>query len=381
MDQEPFLRSRLFCPGPTPTPVAFRTAPLVRTPYHRSEEFYRRFLNCRSLMQEIIHSEVAPLILTCSGTGALEAAVQNLTAEGDEVLVIHCGRFGERWRDICKRYLCTVHTVEAPYGSVPDIGAIKTALIKNPGIKAVFFQGTETSTAVTLPIQTIADVIRQNSSALIIVDAISYLLAHPFDMQAMAVDVVAFASQKAFGLAPGLAFLGLSPKAWQGISKRPRFYFDLNDEQRSQDKGVSIWTPAIDLVISLEVCLERVKAIGTNAIADWHRQAASAVRGAMQALDLELLASDHFAHGVTAVRIPRGIDGKALTRHLREQYAATFAGGQGPLEGKIFRIGHLGFVDRFDLIAGIAALEFTLNDLGRKVAFGTGVGTYMKALR
>lgn len=380
MNHEPFITERLFCPGPTPVPLSAHLAAMASSVYHRSEDFYKIFRESRDGLKPLFGVAESPLILTCSGTGAMEAAVVNFTAEDDEVLVINAGKFGERWEKLTAKYRCRLNVLTVEWGQVPTLDAIEGALQGKKGLKAVFFQANETSTGVQLPVAEICSVVhRLCPDALVVVDAISSLVAHVMDMKKWGVDVVVAGSQKGFGIPPGLAFVGWSPKAWGQLSSRPRFYFDLKKEKAEQDKGSGAWTTATTLVQALHQALMRINSIGVAEVATDHERRARAVQAAAKALQLGLFAKSGASHALTAIEVPPGIDGLALLGVLRKQYGFIFAGGQDRVAGKIIRFSHLGFMDRFDVLSGIAALEFALKSSGFPAPLGTGVSAAMGA--
>jgi aspartate aminotransferase-like enzyme len=379
--REPFLKDRLFCPGPTPVPTAAQVAAIMdASVYHRTKPFYDTVLHCRELLRPMFGAKNAPLILTSSGTGAMEAAVTNLTARGDEVLCVSAGKFGERWGKLTEAYECKASILEVEWGKAPTPAMFTDHLKRNPGTKAVFIHANETSTGVFFPLKEIAAAIRAVSDCLLVVDAISALGAHKIEMDAWGIDCIVAGSQKGFGIPPGLAFISLSDKAWERLSKRPRFYFDLARENKNQSTGATAWTPATTLIASLRVSLEELHKYGLDSVADFHRSNAEAVRAGAVSLGLGLLAETDYSHALTAIRLPDDMDGKALVKRLSRDYGAIFAGGQDRLEGKIVRFAHLGFIDRFDVIAGMAALEFALKDEGHLNVPGVGVSRLMESM-
>jgi aspartate aminotransferase-like enzyme len=349
--------------------------------YHRTDSFYKDLLQCREMLAPLFGSKALPLILSSSGTGALEAGLTNLTSEGDEVLVVDGGKFGNRWKQLAETYGLKVHSINLEWGTTLDPKQIEASLKDNPGIKAVFFQANETSTGVHYDVEKIATSIKANSNALIIVDAVSSIGAHKMKMDEWGLDCVVSGSQKGFGIPPGLAFICLSDRAWNSISGRPKYYFDLEKEKKNQVKGSTSWTPAITLVASLKVTLELMHEAGLDNIFAHHARAATAVRAGVKAMGLELLTSRDHSDAVTAIRIPDGLDGAKLVAHLREAYSAIFAGGQDHMKGKIIRFGHLGFFDRLDLISGMGALEMALKDLGFNFNLGSGTSAVLEHMR
>jgi len=378
MKREPFINDRLFCPGPTPVPEAVKLAAMDTNIYHRSEDFYQIFLDCGQKLAPIFGSPTLPLILASSGTGAMEAAMVNLTAVGDDVVVLNAGKFGERWEKLAAAYQCHAEVVRVAAGGAPTANDAVAALRKLKSPRAIFLQANETSTGVRVPYEDIARAVKAHSpDCLVVVDAISSLCAHPMNMHAMGIDCVVAGSQKGFGMAPGLAFIALSPRAWKSLSKRERFYFDLERERKGQEKGRSAWTPPISLIQNLSAALKLIHEVGVDEMPAQHARLGAAARAAVKALGLELFPKGYYSDALTTITVPQGMDGQALQAHLKAAYGAIFAGGQDELKGKILRFAHLGFVSRFDLLDGLAALEFSLRDLGWKFSLGAGVSAAM----
>jgi aspartate aminotransferase-like enzyme len=380
MRENPFVKPRLFCPGPTPVPLEISAAALQTNVYHRTDAFRQIVLDCRRMLQPFFGSADAPLILSSSGTGALESALVNLTDVGDKILVINGGKFGERWEKLGQAYQCKVVSYTIPWGTAPDADVLKKHLKDNPDCKAVFLQANETSTGVAYPVKELAAAIRSVSDAFIVVDAVSSLVAQLIEMDHWSLDAVVAGSQKGFGIPPGLSFVSLSKRGWTRISKRPKFYFDLAKEKSGQDKGETAWTPATTLILSLKPALQALSAVGPNGCDEYHALMAKACRNAAEAIGLPLLAQSHPSQALTAVRLPDSLDGSALVKICREKYGAIFAGGQDQLKGKIIRIAHLGLVDHLDLIAAISAFEMGLHNLGYSHALGSGTAAAMRTL-
>lgn len=310
----------------------------------------------------------------------MEAAVLNLTAPGDRVAVVSGGKFGERWDKLTRTYGCDVNTLEIPWGTAPTVESILT-LIKGKGeTKALFIQANETSTGAYYKIEHIVPEIRKHFNGLIIVDCISSLCAHEMRMDEWGIDCVVAGSQKGFGLPPGLAFISLSDRAWNNLSNRPRFYFDLKKEREGQAGGRSAWTPAASLIFGLHAALKTMHDAGLDNLYRHHERMAKASRAFAAALGLQLLCKDAPSKSLTTMCVPEGIDGSKLIKNLRGKYQAFFAGGQDQLKGKVVRYAHLGFVSIFDVIDGLMALEFMLKDMGYKSDFGSGVKAAMNAL-
>lgn len=380
METHAFVKDRLYCPGPTPVPQASAIAALQTSVYHRTDLFREKFLHARNLLKPYFASEEAPLILTSSGTGAMEAALVNLTQAGDKVLCLNGGKFGERWGKLANAYGCQTLIYDFPWGESPSLDKLHDLLISHSDIKAVFFQANETSTGVAYPVREIASLIKANSQALIVVDAISALVAHHIPMDEIPIDCLLTGSQKGFGIPPGLAFIALSNRGWSALSKRPRFYFDLKKEREGQAKGETAWTPATTLVESLIPSLELLSQQGPRACEAHHALLAQACRAAAEAMGLKLFSKSHHSQALTAIELPQNFDGSKLLKYCRARFGTVFAGGQDHLKGKIIRLAHLGVVDELDLIGGIAALEMGLHKMGHSFALGQGISAAMKVL-
>lgn len=377
---EPFIKRQLFCPGPTPIPQEIALASLDSAIYHRSDDFYKIFLSCSRRLQTIFGSDTQPLILASSGSGAMEAAVVNLTRVDDEVLALNCGKFGERWQKLLQSYKCRTQVLNAEAGQGIYPAQVLAALDKLSKPKALFLQANETSTGVRLPYEAIAAEVKKNyPELLVVVDAISSLGAHPVQMKSMGIDCVVAGSQKGFGMGPGLAFIALSSYAWSKISDRERFYFDLQRERKGQEKGRSAWTPPIGLLQNLDAALTLIdRAGGIDTMTTHHARLGRAARAAVNALGLKIFpGKDFYSDALTAISVPGNLDGIRLLDQLKSKYGAIFAGGQDELKGKILRFAHLGLVSQFDLLHGIAALEFALNDLNWACTLGSGVSAAM----
>ncbi len=382
--QDLFVERRLFTPGPTPAPECVKVKYLETSTYHRSPEFEAVFKETTLLLKKLFNSSTTPIVLTSSGTGALEAALVNLTSPNDEVVVISCGKFGQRWHKLATAYRCKVHLVESSLESQLDLNSLKEVLTKSPFIKAVFLQAHETSTGMLLPVEEISKCVKEISpNALIIVDAVSSLGAHGLDVSGWGLDCAISGSQKGFGVAPGLAFLALSERAWlrQSETLRPKFYFDLAKERQGQSSGRSSYTPAISLVLGLHAALVEIDRIGFAEFVNHHVRMGQAARAAFQAMNLEFFLPEAVRSNVlTTIIVPKGIDGGAVLRHAKESYGAVISGGQDELKGKIIRFSHLGFVSQFHLLQGVIALEYSLRHFGHTFELGAGVSAAMKSL-
>ena len=364
---------RLLAPGPTPVPPEVLLAMAQPVLHHRTPEFEALFAQARRGLQWLFQTRREVLILAASGTGAMEGAVVNACSPGDRVLVIQGGKFGERWAEICQAYGLSVIPVEVPYGKAVDPQAVAAALRGEPSIAAVFVTHSETSTGVLHDLEAIAAIVRQ-TPALLVADAITSLGVVDLPTDAWGVDVVVAGSQKAMMLPPGLAFACLSDRAWAAAERArlPRYYFNFLVERKIQAKHQTAWTPAISLIAGLKAALDLLQAEGLPAVFARHERLARATRAAVTALGLELFA-ERPSPAVTAVKVPEGVDGGAIVRVLRDKHGISIAGGQGSMKGKIFRIATLGYADAYDVLTGIAALEFTLAELGYPVRLGDGL--------
>ncbi len=347
--------------------------------HHRSEAFGRLFGQVQEDLKYLFQTENPVLILTSSGTGAMEAAVVNLLAREDTALVIRGGKFGERWGELCDAYGVRYIAVDVEWGDAVDPEEVRNALKEHPEVKVVFVTYSETSTGVLHDVKALAEVARE-ADVLLVVDAISSLGAHPLPMDEWGVDVVLTGSQKGLMLPPGLAFISLSERAWEAVERSdlPKYYWDLRKARSSLSKGQTPYTPAVSLIVGLGRSLRIIREVGLEALWRGHARHAEATRKAIQALGLELFARVP-SNVLTIVRVPDGVDGKALLEAARA-YGVTFAGGQEKLSGKVVRITHLGYVDDFDAISAVAALERALKDVGWKVPMGKGIAAAQEVL-
>lgn len=369
------LKRRLFTPGPVPVPDRVRLAMAQPIINHRAAEFLPVFERCRVGLQRVFQTECPVAIFAASGTGAMDTAVSNMLSPGDHALVIRGGKFGERWAEICAGYGVRTTCIDVEWGQAVRPADVEKALAAAPEIRAVYMTASETSTAVRHPVREVAEVVRASGDRLLVVDAITAAGVYDIPMDAWGIDVMVSGSQKAFMLPPGLAFVGVSERAQRFLqgAQCSHFYFDLAAELKGLPKDQTAWTPAVNLLMGLEVALEIIlDEVGLEET--WRRteQLASATREAMRAIGLSLLAPDAPSPACTAVKVPEGIDGQALRKYLREQLGYTVADGQSQLKGKIIRIAHLGYFDRFDTIGCIAAIEMALAACGYVAKLGEG---------
>lgn len=367
-------KNYLLTPGPTPLPTEVCQAMDKPIIHHRTPQFQEILKKVTEGLKYIFQTSGDVLILTSSGTGAMEAAVVNLLSSGDTVVTVEGGKFGERWTEICNSYGVDAHVINVEWGRGVDPKDIENVLKANPKIKAVFTTLCETSTGVTHDIEAIGQVVK-NYNAVLVVDAISGLGAIDLKTDAWSVDVCVSGSQKGLMLPPGLSFISVSKKAWglAAESKCPKFYFDLKTAKKAIEKTDTPFTPAISLIIALDEALKIMREDGLEKIFSRHRKMAQGTRHAMKALGLELFAPSAASDVVTAVKVPQGIDGEKLVKIMRDTYGVVIAGGQAELKGKVFRIAHMGYIEEFDIIAGISCLEKVLKQLGYTFVFGSGL--------
>jgi len=342
--------------------------------HHRTPQFQAVLKEATEGLKYVFQTQNDVFILASSGTGAMEAAVINLLSAGEAALVVQAGKFGERWTELCKAYGITAEVIDIEWGKAVDPAQIQKSLKANPKIKAVFTTLCETSTGVATDIETIGKIVKE-TEAVLVVDAVSGLGAIDLKTDGWCVDVVVSGSQKGLMLPPGLGFISASPKALKSIkaSKSPRYYFDLRKAKKAIDKTDTPFTPAITLIIALNEALKMMRQDGLENIFIRHKKMADATRAAVKALGFELFAPLAASDVVTAAKVPQGLDGEKLVKTMRDTYGVTIAGGQDEMKGKLIRIAHMGFIEEFDIIAGISCLEKVLAQMGYKFQLGAGV--------
>ena len=378
------LKRRLFTPGPVPVPDRVRLAMAQPILHHRAADFIPLFQACRRGLQRIVQTESPVLIFASSGTGAMDAAVSNMLSPGDHALVVRGGKFGERWAEICQAYGLRTTCIDVEWGTAADPAQVEEALDQNPDVSAVYVQASETSTAVCHPVREIAEIVRRSEDRLMVVDAITAVGVYDIPMDAWGLDVVVSGSQKAFMMPPGLAFMGVSERAQRFVERStcPHYYFNVAKELKALPTDQTAWTPAVGLLFGLAEALKIIlDEVGLERTWERTEKLARATREALCAIGLELLAPGAPSPACTAVRVPQGVDGPTLRTHLRDQLGYTLADGQGALKGKIFRLAHLGYFDRFDTIACIAAIEMALAAVGYVHKVGEGTRTATELLR
>jgi aspartate aminotransferase-like enzyme len=365
----------LLAPGPTPIPPEVLSALSRPILHHRTPEFEGLFARVRTGLAGLLETRSEVLVLAASGTGGMEAAVANLCSPGDEAIAVRCGKFGERFTDIGRAFGLRVHTLDAPYGETVGPERVAEALRAHPRARALFVTQSETSTGVLEDVEAYAALTRKTDT-LCVVDTVSSLGVVACPMDAWGVDVVVAGSQKGLMCPPGLAFVALSERAWRAAETAtcPKFYWDLRSERGWQARHQSQFTPAVSLLMGLDVALGLLAAEGYAQVYRRHDRLARAMRAGAEALGLALFPRATPSPAVTTVVAPPGADGEAVVRAYGEGHNITIAGGQGEMKGKIFRLAHLGYVDDSDVVVGLAALERVLHRLGVPVEFGAAVG-------
>src|SRR6478735_3985294 len=372
-------KGRLFTPGPTQLLPSAQLAMAAATMHHRTAEFRALYTRVLADLKTFVGTKNDVVMFTASGTGAMEAAMANLTSPGDKVLIVSAGKFGERWEGLAKAYGLQFDTVREPYGETVTPKQVREAL--KPEHKVLFMQATESSTGVRHDVEGIAQLLK-GTDTLLVVDAITGLGTTHFDVDAWGVDIIIGGSQKAVMIPPGLAFCAVSEKAWKRMetSKQPKYYFDLRKERKSAAKGESAYTPATSLIAALGAALDYIRNMGNGDLSAGREElvnnaelCAEMTRSGAKALGLKLYASSPAA-ALTAINAPEGIDSSKIVKEFREAFDAVVANGQGEMKGKLFRIAHIGYYDYLDTIGILGALEHVLARVTDKnVQYGAAV--------
>jgi aspartate aminotransferase-like enzyme len=380
-----FRKTRLYTPGPTPLLPAAQFAMAAADLHHRTPEFRALFKKVIEQLKLFIGTANDVVVLASSGTGAMEAAVSNLTSPGDEVLVLTAGKFGERWTSLAKAFGCNAKVVSAPYGETFTIEQVRSQL--SPQTRVVYMQATETSTGTRHDVAAIGALLK-GSDTLLVVDAITGLGTTALDPDAAGIDIIIGGSQKALMIPPGLAYLAASERAWKRMetAKQPRYYFDLQKERKSAAKGESAYTPAVALIAAMGAALDYLTSqgegdlvAGRNKLVANAELCAECTRRGVEALGLELFSSSPSA-AVTAVKAPAGVSATDIVKAFKSDFGGILSDGQGEMKGQLFRIAHIGFLDYLDCIAVIAGLEQVLARLGhRKFDLGDGMRAAQRA--
>ena len=375
------MKPRLLTPGPTPVPEETLLELAKPVTFHRSPQFRQALAEVLDDLRYVYCTKNLILPLTCSGSGGMEAAVSSVVPPGGKAILLISGRWGERWRNICKAFGVEGVQVTVPYGESVRPEQLAAALKQHPDATAVCATLSETATGARNDIEAFGKLVAP-TPAVLMVDGISGLGAMECRVDDWHVDVCVTGSQKALMLPPGLAFLSVSDKAWAKIDANTsarNFYFDLKRYREALKTGDTPYTPANTLLKALRLSLKRLRAEGIENV--WARSArvAAAARAGVQALGLELFAREP-ADSLTVFKVPAGVDGAALLGTLEKKYGLKLAGGQDTLKGKIVRLAHMGYIDQFDVLAALSGLELVLLEMGHPVEPGAGVAAAQRVL-
>ncbi len=366
----------LMTPGPTPVPADVLLSQARPMIHHRTPEFSGILMKATEDLKYVFQTENDVLIFACSGTGVMESAFVNCFSPGEKVLITRNGKFGDRFLQLAKAYGLEYVDLSYEWNTVVQAADVETALDENPDIKGVFITQSETSSGVLNPVKPVADVVAQKDDCIIIVDSITGIGAVDCPTDEWKLDVVMTGSQKGLMLPPGLAAVSVSEKAWGRVacSELPKFYFSWEKAKKSIGKETTPFTPPVSLIIGLGEALSMIREEGLENVIRRHQLLADAARAGCEAIGLKLFAPpEGRGNAVTPVWVPDGIDGKALVKTMSAKYGITIAGGQDDYAGKIFRIGHLGYFDRFDIITTLAGLEMTLAEIGYEFERGAAL--------
>ncbi len=373
------MKSRLFTPGPTPVPEETLLELARPVTYHRAPEAKAILAEVGEELKYVFQTSQPVYTLTCSGTGAMEAAVSNTLAAGEKAILCTAGRWGERWRGILKAFAANIVAVEVPYGKAVTPEMLQQALGANPDTKVVFTTLSETSTGVGHDLEAFGKVVAK-SDALLAVDGISGIGAMECRMDAWKLDVVVTGSQKALMMPPGLAFVSVSEKAWKKIDATPvrGFYLDLRRYRKSLAESDTPFTPGNTLIRAQRASLKRIRVEGIENLWARHNRIAAACRAGVEAMGLKVFAEQPNS-GLTVIAVPEGVDGTATLKTLEKKYGYKLADGQDTLKGHIWRLSHMGYTDAFEVLGALAALELVLSESGFKLDPGAGLAAFQKA--
>jgi aspartate aminotransferase-like enzyme len=372
------VKRYLLAPGPTPVPPEVLAAGAEPVVHHRGPDFRELMLRCLGRLRQVLRTEHDVLLFTASGTGAFEGAVVNLLSPGERVLAVSAGAFGERWATLATTYGADVQDLRYAWGETPRLEDVR-ARVEETGAEVVFLVHSETSTGVVSDVQALAQAAHA-AGALTVVDAISSLGAVPLETDAWELDVVVGGSQKALMTPPGLSLATVSPAAWERAARTttPRFYFDWAKLRASLETGTTPFTPAVSLDAALGMLLDE----GLEAAFARHAALGRACREGAKAMGLELFSPDEERSAVvTAILTPEGVDARELVLALRDRFGITVAGGHGELGARMFRIGHIGYYDVFDITTALAAVELLLVESGADIEAGVAVARALEAYR
>ena len=370
------FKTRLFTPGPVSSYPPALSAALEANIHHRTAEFKEILTDVVEALRRVLGNPEHVYLFAASGSGAMEASVTNFFSPGDEVLVASCGKFGERWTELTQRFGLRATILKVDYGNAVAAEQVRNSLEKNPKLKGVFIQACESSTGIQNDIESIGKIVR-DTNALLLVDAVSALATMPLSFQ-MGIDVLLSGSQKALMIPPGLSFVGLNDRAWSRVESAnlPRYYFDLRSARKSWSQGNQTpFTPATSLILSLQKSLHAIEQTGLERLIQLTQNRARATRAGLKALSLDLFAKESPANALTAVKSELS---DQVTSSLKKRFGIHLAGGQSEMKGKIFRISHMGYMDHFDLLGVLSALEFVLLENGQPVTLGSSLQAFQQ---
>lgn len=375
------MKPRLMTPGPTPVPEETLLELAKPVFFHRSAEFRALFAEVIEDLKYVFQTKNDVVAITASGTGGMEAAVSNLCPPGSKAIGLISGRWGERWKNICKAFGVELVNVTVPYGQSVAPFMLDKALADHPDAGAVFATLSETSTGARNDIKAFGAIVAK-TPAVLVVDTISGLGVMECRTDEWNIDINATGSQKALMLPPGLAYLSVSDKAWKKIEANTaarNFYFDLRKYRDKAKEHDTPFTPAHTLIKAQRTSLKRLRAEGIENVWSRHARMAAAARAGARAMGLELFAEQP-ADGLTVIKVPAGVDGSSVLSTMEKQYGVKLANGQDTLKGKIWRLAHMGYIDQFDVLAALSALELALLEVGFKLTPGAGLAAAQQAL-
>jgi serine---pyruvate transaminase len=366
-------KPRLMTPGPAPVPEEVLLELARPVIHHRSNEAKEVITEVTAGLKEVFQTKNEVMILTASGTGAMEAAAVNTVPPGGKAIVLSAGYFGARWGSICKAYGIQAINLETEWGHPVDPQQVADALKAHPDAACVMATLSETSTGTCHPIEAIGKIVAGTGAAFL-VDGISGVGAMECRTDDWGIDILCVGSQKALMLPPGLAFIAVSPKAWAKIDAfdSKSFYFNLKTARKKAKEFDTPFTPAHTLILALRASLRMILREGIENVWERHRRMSEACQAGIKALGIELFSTKP-AEGLTAFRVPEGLKDSDIRKGLTDRFGITTVGGQDKLKGQIVRIGHMGYMDELDVVSGLAALEMVLNDLGFDVEPGRAV--------
>ncbi len=375
-------KNRVLTPGPTALLPDAQFAQAAASMHHRTDAFVELFRTVRSGLKQLFRTQRDVLVFAASGSGGLEACVANAIHEGDTVISVNAGKFGERWTKMNAAYGARVIELKVEHGRAVEVADVEKALSENPQTRAVFVQGSESSTGTVHPVREIAALLKHRDT-LMCVDAITWIGAHEVRVDDWGLDLVVCGSQKAMAMPPGLAFVSISEKAERLMAAHAgsrRYYFDFAREQKAQAKDQTAFTPAISLIAAAASSLEWMLGVGIDELVHNAGVLAGMCRAAARGLGLELLSAAP-SDSVTAIRMPDAIGSKVVIKALKSKFGAIIADGQDDLTGKIFRLAHLGYYDYIDTVGLLGALEVVLRDAGLKFEEGAGLQAAQREYR